>query len=255
MSNLDQFVGKTSSTGSTGSSLDRYVGATQSKPQSLSDQIWGGLASFGSALTTSEQGFGGEAAAGIGASGAVKQNLSQVNQESANTKTAIQKSRQLKSQGIDTSKADAMIASTVKGGLGNGSDLSTVLPRSNDTNLQVAGNAAGVGMDILSAGQLEGVGKAATAPVGIGQGILQGVKSGAKAGAIIGAGQSFTKGLGAGQDIGSAGISGLQGGAAGAVGGAVIGGVAGGISGDINSRTAPTSVEDALSVTQPSTLN
>lgn len=111
------------------------------------------------------QGLGDEAAAGIEAPLAEKNNAAQVEEQTKNLQTAIQARNALKASGKDTSNADAMIADMV-GSLGKGSAPADVTPAVNDTPAQVAENAAGVGIGALGFGTY---GKAATAAMEAGE--------------------------------------------------------------------------------------
>lgn len=103
-------------------------------------------------LTGSEQGFGNEIAAGIGAPTATSNFSSTASQQSQNLQSAIQKIQQLKAQGIDTSSAEAHVKQMMSAPLGQGTDVSSVSPAVNDTPVQVALNAGGVAGDVLGAG-------------------------------------------------------------------------------------------------------
>lgn len=127
-------------------------------PTSLSDKIWGGLASVWKTVTSSEQGFGNEIAASIGAGGAQKQ-ANDLNTQHQNTLIQAQKlSQQLKASGKDSSKIDSIIADMQQQPLHQVSD---VLPAVNDTPGKVLGNAGGVALDIASAGSYGSAAKGA----------------------------------------------------------------------------------------------
>ncbi len=223
-------------------------GNLKSNLSALPGQVAGAGTALFNAVTGSEQGFGNEIAAGIGAPSAQKQADQLNTQHQTTLQSAIQLSKSLKASGKDSSKVDSMIKDLQSAPLHQVSD---VLPAVNDSNEKVIGNAVGVGADILSAGSLESGAKAATAAPakGVLAGLGRGALAGAKAGILPGAAQGLASGLKQEKGVGGVVASTALGGATGAATGAVIGGALGGF----NAEPKPdTSLEDAVSVTKPS---
>ncbi len=124
--------------------------------RSLGDKIWGGLVgatkAVGNALTSSEQEFGKDIAGAIIPHTEAQQKIEKARQLEQDTTQALVKHIQdLKAQGKDTSHA----IETLKGIMEGGSSVQTdeqFNPAITKTGGEVIGDAAGVALDIASAG-------------------------------------------------------------------------------------------------------
>ncbi len=120
----------------------------------------GFLQKLGDFFTGAEQGLGKEAAAAIGAPEATANETQIADTQNKNVQIAIQKIKELKAQGIDTSSAEAHVQQILSNP-DNGASASDVLPAVDDTPTQVAENAGGVALDVASFGTYGKISKTA----------------------------------------------------------------------------------------------
>jgi len=144
---------------------------------SLADTVWSGIGNkqvnempkiggkplvggLVGSLLSPEINLGKEIGAALGAPAATSAYSKQSEQLSANLQTAVAARNRLKEQGIDTTKADAMIADLISSGM-KGMSAAELYPNLNDTTGEVLGNVAGTALDIASFGSYGAAAKGA----------------------------------------------------------------------------------------------
>lgn len=142
------------------------LGSQTVKTPASSDNVWSKLASvgrgIGNALTSSEQGVGGEIAAGLPASITGEKMLNQANQSNAVSDIAfIEAIHDKRKAGRPVTPAQQAIYDHILQSHSSVGTQADLLPHATDTNLQGIGNTLGVGLDVLSAGSYGDVVKGA----------------------------------------------------------------------------------------------
>ena len=228
-----------------------YGEGAEAFSQSLDKTVGGRtVKAVGLGLTKSPRAFGRTIAAGI-AYGTGKnnpegsiaketydaiQNLDASTQSLVNSQFKVLKAIQkAKAEGKDYSKLVSTYNASAEQ-LNNTPGAADIMPALEKSAKQVIGEAVGIGVDVLSAGALPGVGKAATTARTFGQGVKAGAKVGAIYGGAVGVGQGTASGLqedkSAEDIIKQAGKEGIFG----TVLGGILGGITGGVSGAMKGR-------------------
>lgn len=191
----------------------------------------------GKFLIESERGFGESVAGAIFAPTALRQIEGQQKKQKETQDKLLKELRRKRKKGEDVSGILRALSKTTSGETA----LKDVLPATEKSAKQIAGEGAGVALDILSFGAGPKIAKRVVKPIvarTFSRGLAQGAKQGVKAGAIYGGGQSAARTAQkdqSGAQIASAGVTGAL---FGGVTGGAVGGVAGGIGGKVTGRMA-----------------
>lgn len=167
----------------------------------------------------------------------------------------LEKIKQNKTQGLDTSRLENALAMITEDIQSTGQGAEKLLNPNQLTNKQVIGDALQLGTTIVGAGALPSAGKNIVAAETFKQGAIQGLKTGAITGAGFGASTGASQGLQGDKDLKGVAIDTLKGGVTGAVAGGVLGSLTGGISGAIKGRDATKLVKQEKNVLDAITPN
>jgi|TARA_Y100000310_G_C20704007_1_gene833023 hypothetical protein len=211
------------------------------QPKKKGNRVLGFLGNVGKALIKSERRLGETLGQSAGIVGVGKQQLKRSKQTVARIDRIIEG---LKEAEKGTPVYDSLLEQLKIEARGERSqdavqELKDIAPASKKTGLQIAGEAAGVGIDIVGAGVLGS--KAGTvarvAPSGILKGAIGGAKTGFKAGALFGGAHGVAESVQEGEtDVRDIAVEGLKQGAIGAAAGVVLGGAVGGLGGHFNRK-------------------